>query len=78
MTNQVTGEVVTGSARVETMREAWPDQPITEYEDINSHGWGYLVFFNNGEFEFQLEQRPSDDEIMKRWGRYLNRQNKSE
>jgi hypothetical protein len=51
-------------------KEAWPEKPIEEYENINDGRWGYLIH-ENGQFNFDTSERPSDDEIMARWGKHF-------
>lgn len=47
--------------------EPWPANGISEYKSIDDGEWGYLVY-KDGQFIFDGSRRPSDDEIMSRWG----------
>lgn len=52
--------------RVEIRREPWWALPPEAGEDELTLRWGYLIWFSNGEFEFDESMRPSDDEIINR------------
>ena len=52
---------------------AWPKHPIEQYMDAEGNDWGYLIFFNDKTCEF-INERPSNEEIVERWG-YIFKQN---
>ena len=57
--------------KVVTEKTAWPESPIENYETIASGNWGYLIFYTDATHAFCAKERPSDDEILKRWGAYI-------
>ena len=59
--------------KVVAEKTAWPEKPIEDYETIASGNWGYLIFYTDMTHEFSAKQRPSDEEILNRWGSYLKR-----
>lgn len=51
--------------------EPWPFEGIEHYKSIQDGEWGYLYYSDETKFIFSKEVRPSDEEILKRWGKYL-------
>ncbi len=51
---------------------AWPKTRIENYRSLNDGEWGYLVFFEGKAIPEFVEERPTDGEILKRWGYALN------
>lgn len=47
-------------------REPWWALPPKEGEDEMQCTWGYLIWYSNGDFEFDDSVRPTDDEIRER------------
>lgn len=55
-------------------KTAWPLHPIETYH--NEEGdWGYLIVYSDNTVQFLDAERPTSDEIKKRWNHYfrLNR-----
>lgn len=50
-------------------KEAWPAVSIDRYSRIEDGDWGYLIFYSDNSFEFDSTARPTNEEIMTRWGR---------
>jgi len=48
-------------------RTAWPKHPIENYSSAEEGEWGYLVFFEDGTFQFDDTQVPPVDERNARW-----------
>lgn len=59
-------------SKTEVSREAWPAASISSYTHIDSGEWGYLVIYSDGSADF-LHIRPTDEEILSRWGYTLIR-----
>ena len=55
-------------------KDAWPALPIDLYNTIEDGPWGYLIFFEDGDYCFRVTEEPTKEEIMALWGGYLNRQ----
>lgn len=55
-------------------KEPWPAEPIANYECIHDGPWGYLIHDSIEGFTFDASERPSDTDIMARWGAYLRRE----
>ena len=55
-------------------KDPWPALPIEQYHAIDDGAWGYLIFFEDGEYCFQTTEIPTKDEILALWGGYLARQ----
>ena len=64
-------EVLVKKVKVVADKTAWPESPIENYETIASGNWGYLIFYTDGSHAFCAKERPSDDEILNRWGSYI-------
>lgn len=47
--------------------EPWPAKGISEYKNIHDGEWGYLIF-KDGQLTFDDSRRPTDEEIIERWG----------
>lgn len=58
------------SKKVITEKTAWPVNPIDSYSAPVGE-WGYLVFYSDSSWEFLVDERPTDAEILKRWGGYF-------
>ena len=52
-------------------KEPWPAIGINHYRSIDDGPWGYLILYDDGKFEFDDSQQPSDKEIVERWSSYL-------
>lgn len=51
--------------------EPWPERGIDNYRLIENGRWGWLTIFEDLEAEFTLDNPPSREEILQRWGPYL-------
>jgi hypothetical protein len=50
-------------------KTAWPAAPIETYQSIESGEWGYLIYYKGETIpEFSNKEKPSDQEILDRWG----------
>lgn len=47
--------------------EPWPSKGISEYKNIHDGEWGYLIF-KDDQWIFDDSRRPTDAEIIERWG----------
>lgn len=54
--------------------EPWPADSILAYTSIGSGNWGYLNVHASNKFSFTPDKRPSDEEILARWGKEMERQ----
>lgn len=52
-------------------REPWPANGIETYNCIEDGPWGYLLYTVENGFEFDSSTRPTDREIIDRWGSRL-------
>lgn len=52
-------------------KTAWPVNPIELYKSAAGE-WGYLIIYSDNTFQFSVSERPTEDEITKRWGYYFN------
>lgn len=53
--------------------EPWPETEIEPGFGIEDVNWGYLSQTESGDFTFDGSKRPTDQEIIKRWGYKLKR-----
>jgi len=55
-------------------KTAWPLHPIESYQSEEGE-WGYLILYSDNTFRFLKTEKPTSDEIKKRWDHYfrLNR-----
>lgn len=49
-------------------RVPWPESGIDSYDRISDGRWGWLSQNDHGSFEFHLEDPPTEEEILERWG----------
>lgn len=49
-------------------KTAWPKDPIEKYKKIEDGEWGYVVIYSDASHEFIDTERPTNEEIMARWG----------
>jgi hypothetical protein len=52
--------------------EPWPAQGIKSNSSIADYDWGYLRYYSDGQFDFDAHTRPSNQEIVERWGIYFD------
>ena len=52
-------------------KDPWPALPIDQYHTVEDGPWGYLIFFDDGDFNFVVSEVPSEQEILAIWGGYL-------
>lgn len=58
-------------------KTAWPAAPIESYLSIESGEWGYLIYYKGETIpEFSNEEKPSDEEILDRWGSEIKKTTK--
>lgn len=53
-------------------KEAWPYSGIEKYTCIEDGDWGYLVHYRTKGLVFEPDERPTDEEILERWGSYFS------
>lgn len=52
--------------------EPWPAQGIRSHSRLEDYQWGYLLYYSDGQFEFDLSKTPDKLEITQRWGIYFD------
>lgn len=52
-------------------KTAWPLHPIELYKNAAGE-WGYLVIYSDNTFQFSVSEKPTENEITKRWGYHFN------
>lgn len=55
------------SEKVIVEKTAWPINPIDSYNTPVGE-WGYLVIYSDNSWEFMSHEKPTEAEILKRWG----------
>lgn len=51
--------------------EAWPANEISSYTHLKSGNWGFLECYTDGSFKFVENVEPSQEAIIKRWGKAI-------
>lgn len=54
-----------------TEKTAWPANPIEQYESGAVGVWGYLYLYSDNKFHFSVDEKPTEEEINKRWSYYF-------
>ncbi|MAT94181.1 MAG: hypothetical protein CME59_16490 [Halioglobus sp.] len=55
-------------------KQPWPATGIREGTSISDYDWGYLYIYADGrQAEFRIDEKPSEREILDRWGHYIRR-----